>query len=115
MTQVKEVMCRYLVEEESSACGSSEACGDELSSVGQDCVTVGTREQASPSNVIQEDTPHFTYHQKVSTKTCKQSRLVNQQSKYKRGKLYFLFTGDRYNDLSKSYTENCNNLNNKTV
>lgn len=47
-----------LVEEKSSAGGSSEACGDELSSVGQNGVTVGTREEASSTNVIQEDPPH---------------------------------------------------------
>lgn len=48
-----------LVEEESPASGSGEAGGDELSSVGQDGVTVGTREEASPTDVVQEDTPHF--------------------------------------------------------
>lgn len=57
--QAKEVMCRYLVKQESSAGGSSEACGDEFSSVGQDGVTVGTGEEASPTDVIQEDSPHF--------------------------------------------------------
>lgn len=49
----------YLVEEESPASSSGEAGGDELSSVGQDGVTVGTREEASPTDVVQEDTPHF--------------------------------------------------------
>lgn len=47
-----------LVEEEGSAGGSGEACGDELSSVGQNGVTVGTGKQASPTNVIQEDSSH---------------------------------------------------------
>lgn len=47
-----------LVEEEGSAGGSSEACGDELSSVGQNGVTVGTGKEASPTNVIQEDSSH---------------------------------------------------------
>lgn len=56
---VRLVMCRHLVEQESSASGSSEACGDEFSSVGQDGVTVGTREEAGPTDVIQEDTAHF--------------------------------------------------------
>ena len=52
-------MCRYLVEQEGSAGGPSEACGDQLCSVGQNGVTVGTGEEASPSDVIQEDPPHF--------------------------------------------------------
>ena len=59
LVQVKKIMCRYLVEQEGSASGSSEACGDKLGSVGQDGVTVGTGEETSPSNVIQEDPPHF--------------------------------------------------------
>lgn len=53
-----EVVCRYLVEEESSASGSSEACGDEFRSVGQNGVTVGAGEEASSPNVSQEDPPH---------------------------------------------------------
>lgn len=61
---VNDVICGYLVEQEGSSRGSSEACGDELSSVGQDCVTVGTREEASPTNVIQEDAAHFVCHLK---------------------------------------------------
>lgn len=48
-----------LVEQESPASGSGEACGDEFSSVGQNGVTVGTREEASPTNVVQEDPSHF--------------------------------------------------------
>lgn len=56
---MRKVMCRYLVKQEGPACGSSETCGDKLSSVGQDGVTVGTGEEASPSNVIQEDPTHF--------------------------------------------------------
>lgn len=48
-----------LVEQESSAGGSSEACGDEFSSVGQDGVTVGAGEEASPTDMIQENPPHF--------------------------------------------------------
>lgn len=48
----------HLIEEESSACGSSESCGDELRAISQDSVTVGTREEASSANVVQEDTPH---------------------------------------------------------
>lgn len=49
---------RYLVEQESSACGSSEPRWDELSSVGQNGVTIGAREEASSADVIQEDPPH---------------------------------------------------------
>lgn len=48
----------YLVEEESSACGSCETCGDKLGSVRQDGVTVGTGEEACSANVVQEDTSH---------------------------------------------------------
>lgn len=57
----------HLVEQESSARGSGEACGDELGSVGQDGVTVGAGEEASPTDVIQEDTPHFTNRQVRTT------------------------------------------------
>lgn len=46
------VQKKHLIEEESSAGGAGEACGDELSPVGQDGVTVGTREEATPTNVI---------------------------------------------------------------
>lgn len=56
------MLCVDLVEQERSAGGSSEARGDEFSSVGQDGVTVGAGEEASPTNVIQEDPPHFVYH-----------------------------------------------------
>lgn len=42
----------YLIEEESSACGSCEARGDELRPIRQDRVAVGTREEARPANVI---------------------------------------------------------------
>lgn len=48
----------HLVEEEGSASGPCEACGDEFSSICQNSVTICTGEQASPPNVIQEDTPH---------------------------------------------------------
>lgn len=48
----------YLVEQESPASGSGESRGDEFSSVCQDGVTVGTREEASPTNVVQEDASH---------------------------------------------------------
>ncbi len=58
MTHVMEVMHRYLVEQESSTGGSSEARGDEFSSVGQYGVTVGAGEEASTTDVIQEDSPH---------------------------------------------------------
>lgn len=58
---VNGVICRYLVEEESSASGSSETCGDEFSPVGKDGVTVCTREKATSTNVVQEDAPHFAY------------------------------------------------------
>lgn len=50
----------YLVEQESSAGGSGEARGDELRPVGQDGVTVGAGEEASSTDMIQEDSPHFT-------------------------------------------------------
>lgn len=52
-------MCGHLVEQEGSAGSPSEACGDKLSSVGQNGVTVCTGEETSPSDVIQEDPPHF--------------------------------------------------------
>lgn len=52
-----------LVEQKSSAGGSSEASGDEFGSVGQDGVAVGTRKEASPTDVIQEDASHFVCHQ----------------------------------------------------
>lgn len=71
---MKEVVCRYLVEQESSASGPSEARGDEFSSVGQNGVTVGAREEASTTNVIQEDPPHCVYHQQL--KTYKESSLI---------------------------------------
>lgn len=58
MIQVKQGMCRYLVKQESSASGSGEACGDKFSSVGQNGVTVGTGEETSATDVIQEDSPH---------------------------------------------------------
>lgn len=47
-----------LVEEKGSARGPGEARRDELGAVGQDGVTVGTGEQASPSNMVQEDAAH---------------------------------------------------------
>ena len=52
------LMSLYLVEEESSACGSCETCGDKLRPVGQNGVTVGTGEEACPANVVQEDASH---------------------------------------------------------
>jgi len=66
--QVKELMCRYLVEQESSSGGPGEARGDEFSSVGQNGVTVCTSEEASPTNVIQEDPTHFVYKHNAKTK-----------------------------------------------
>ncbi len=48
----------YLVEEESSACGSGETCRDKLRPVCQDGVTVGAGEEACSANVIQEDASH---------------------------------------------------------
>lgn len=75
MIQVKEVTCWYLVEQESSAGGSSEARGDEFCSVGQNGVTVGAGEQASPTDVVQEDPSHRVYLQQVKTKTKKRASL----------------------------------------
>lgn len=49
----------HLIEEEGAARGSGEAGGDELGAVGQDGVTVGAGEEACPSDVIQEDPPHY--------------------------------------------------------
>lgn len=49
----------HLIEEKSSACGSCEPCGDQLWSIRQDGVTVGTREQARSTNVVQKDASHF--------------------------------------------------------
>lgn len=48
----------HLIEEERSACGSCESCGDELRAISQDGVTVGTGEEACSANVVQEDTSH---------------------------------------------------------
>lgn len=59
-----------LVEEESTACSSCEACGDELRAIGQDCVTVSTREEASASNVVQEDTAHRAATRKTNHSEC---------------------------------------------
>lgn len=73
---MKEVNVRYLVEQESAAGCSSEACGDELSSVGQNGVTVGTGEQASPTNVIQEDASHFVVDHQVRMTCSKGSSPV---------------------------------------
>lgn len=50
----------YLIEQEGSARGSSKASGDQLCSVCQNGVTIRTREEASPPNVIQENPPHFS-------------------------------------------------------
>lgn len=48
----------YLIEEESSARGSGEACWNQLRPVGQDGVTVGAGEEACSANVVQEDASH---------------------------------------------------------
>lgn len=48
----------HLIEEESSARGSRESCGDELRPVSQNGVTVGTREETRSADVVQEDAPH---------------------------------------------------------
>lgn len=48
----------YLIEEKSSACGSSESRGDQFRSVGQDGVTVGTRKETRSTNVVQKDASH---------------------------------------------------------
>lgn len=49
----------HLVEQKSSACGSCESGGDQLRSISQDCVTVGTRKEPCSTNVVQEDTSHL--------------------------------------------------------
>lgn len=68
---------RYLVEQESSACGSSEPRWDELSSVGQNGVAIGAREEASSADVIQEDPPHCGNQQLV-----KKPQKVSKKAKY---------------------------------
>lgn len=66
---IKKVFAdRYLVEQERSACGSSEACWDELIPIGQNGVTIGTGEETSSTNVIQEDPPHYGNHPTIKKK-----------------------------------------------
>ena len=48
----------HLIKEEGSAGGPGEACGDELRSIGEDGVTVGTGEEACSTDVVEEDSPH---------------------------------------------------------
>lgn len=66
-----------LVEQEGSSCGSGEAGGDELGAVGQDGVTVGTGEEAAPTNVIQEDTTHVELQQFRATLWQREKPLLD--------------------------------------
>lgn len=59
-------MCANLIEEESSACGSCEACGNEFGPIRQDGIAVGAREEARPANVIQEDASHFLIYNTIT-------------------------------------------------
>lgn len=72
---------RYLVEQESSACGSSEPRWDELSSIGQNGITIGTREEASSTDVIQEDPPHCGNKQLVKKKKIPPRTALSDNSK----------------------------------
>lgn len=57
-----------LVEQESSTGGSSEACWNKFCPVSQNGVTVGTGEEASSTNVVQEDPPHFVCSKRQKAK-----------------------------------------------